>query len=252
MRRGSEAGLIYSFSLPRLLPACRVSLRAEIENRYTGERYRFQEECDDTHGSQIVIDLPTTWCGQLRCRTVRLECRDLLGLIRIRRKVPAELICTVLPAALAPDTAPDLDAALDSAPVLRPKYGGGYSEEHELREYRPGDSANSIHWKLSSKTDALIVREAMTRENDRIYIVLSRVGANDRGLEVLFWLSSELCRRELAHWIVSDRFYSVSNENEIVEALCALLSSPLGSAQRFDASRARCVFRITDGEVSLW
>ena len=92
----------------------------------------------------------------------------------------------------------------------------------------------------------------MARENDRIYIVLSRVGENDHGLEVLFWLSSELCRRELAHWIVSDRFYPVANESETVESLCALLSSPLGSAQRFEASRARCVFRITDGEISLW
>ena len=146
---------------------------------------------------------------------------------------------------------PDLDSVLETAPVLSPKYGGGYSEEHELREYRPGDAGNSIHWKLSSKTDELIVREALERENDRIFLVLSRVGAGDRGLEVLFWLSSELCRRELSHTIVADRLYEVANESDAVEAMCALLASPIGEPRRFDASMARCIFRISSGEVFL-
>ena len=195
--------------------------------------------------------MPTGLCGQLRCRVARLECRDILGMFRIGRKAPEEQICTVLPVPKAPDAMPDLDAALDSSPVLRPKYGGGYSEEHELREYRPGDPANAIHWKLSSKTDSLIVREALERENDQIYVVLSRVGVGDRGLETLCWLSGELCRRELPHRILADRSYPVGNEQEATEALCALLSAPLGEVLRFDAAAARCVLRVVDGEVQL-
>ncbi|MBO6039975.1 MAG: DUF58 domain-containing protein [Oscillospiraceae bacterium] len=250
--KGSEESLLLRFSLSPLLPSCRVIAAVEIENRYTGERDRLRLETADPSAEELAFALPTDMCGQLRCRVLRIECRDLLGLFRIRRRLPDEMLCTVLPFPAAPDAAPDLDASLETAPILKPKYGGGYSEEHELREYRPGDSINTIHWKLSSKMDELIVREPLDRENDQIFLVLSRVGADDRGLEVLRWLSGELLRRELSHCIIADRLYSVENEQQAVEALCSLLATPLAEPMRFDASMARCVFRIVDGEVRLW
>lgn len=252
VRKGQSDAFRLRFAASPLLPPCRVLLRTEIENRYTGEVFRGNFSCFTLRGEAIEMPLPTDLCGQLRCRVTKLECRDLLGLFRLPRKRPEELVCTVLPQPRAPEILPDLDSALDTAAVLRPKYGGGYSEEHELREYRPGDPGNAIHWKLSSKTDTLIVREALERENDRIYVVLSRVGADDRGLETLCWLSGELCRRELPHQIIADRMYAVGNEQEMVDALCSLLAYPLGEVLRFDASGARCVLRVVDGEVRLW
>lgn len=250
--KGSEEFLRQSFALSPLLPPCRVIVAAEIENRYTGEIHRLRLETANPGGEELAFELPTAMCGQLRCHILRIECRDLLGLFRFRRKALDEMTCTVLPAPVAPDAAPDLDASMETAPILKPKYGGGYSEEHELREYRPGDSVNTIHWKLSSKMDSLIVREPLDRENDQIFLVLSRVGADDRGLEVLYWLSGELCRRELPHCIIADCLYPVGNEKEASEALCSLLAAPLAEPMGFDASMARCVFRIVDGEVRLW
>ena len=84
-----------------------------------------------------------------------------------------------------------------------------------------------------------------------IFLILSRVGERDRGLELLFWLSLELCRRELAHIIVADRCYPVQSEADAVSAFCGLLAAPMGEPARIDISRARCVFRIRDGEVLL-
>lgn len=249
--KGRDATLTLRFDGPRFLLPCRVIVSGEIENTFAGEIWRFRESVADPISEGLEIPLSTALCGQLRCRVTRVECRDLLGLIRIRRAVPQDLSCTVLPPAVAPKSAPDLDAALDTAPILRPKYGGGYSEEHDLREYRPGDAGNSIHWKLSSKTDKLIVREALERENQDIYLVLSRVGAEDRGLEVLFWLSGELTKRELKHVIIADRRYVVTNEADTIDAMCALLCAPIGEPLRFDASMARCVFRVSAGEVFL-
>lgn len=247
--KNSDAALILRFDGPRFLLPCRVIVSVEIENTFAGEIWRFREKVADPVSEGLEVPLSTALCGQLRCRVTRVECRDLLGLLRVRRAIPEELCCTVLPPAVAPKSVPNIDAALDTAAVLRPKYGGGYSEEHDLREYRPGDAGNSIHWKLSSKTDKLIVREALERENQEIYLVLSRVGAEDRGLEVLFWLSGELTRRELRHVIIADRRYVVTNEADSVEAMCALLCAPIGEPLRFDASMARCVFRISAGEV---
>ena len=249
--RGERTALRLRVSFPRLLLPCRVRVWVTVENRFAGESCRFREDIFEQPEGELALPLPTGLCGQLRCRITRWECRDLLGLFKIRRRCPEAQLCTVLPPAVGPETPLDLDAALDAAAVLKPKYGGGYSEEHELREYRPGDAANSIHWKLSSKTDSLIVREALERENDQIFLLLSRVGAKDRGLELLRWLSDELCRRELPHILVADRLYPVANEQSALDAFCSLLSSPLAEPVRFDATRARCVFSISDGEVRI-
>ena len=251
LSKGQEEALRLHFRVPRFLLPCRVTVYGKIENLFAGEEWHFRETIADPARETISVPLPTALCGKLRIRVTRVECRDPIGLIRVFHRAPEEIICTVLPPVVSPDRAPDLYAALEAAPVLKPKYGGGYAEEHELREYRPGDAGNSIHWKLSSKTDALIVREALERENKRILVVLDRVGAEDRGLEVLFWLSCELCRRELRHTIVADQLYDVDNEAGTVEALCSLLASPIGEVRRFDASQARCVFHISAGEVSV-
>ena len=249
--KGSSAALRITFKGASFLPLCRVAVGAEIENRFIGERWHFHGACHAPSGEEIVIPLPAEMCGKLTWKITALDCTDLLGLIRIHRRMPELRPCTVLPRPVGPKNAPDLDAALDSSPSYRPKYGGGFSEEHDLREYRPGDSSNSIHWKLSSKSDKLIVREALDRENSRIYLILARVGQQDRGLEVLFWLSCELCRKELPHTIVSDRCYEVESEADAVRAFQALLSVPMGEPCRVDTSKARCVFRIRDGEVFL-
>ena len=229
--RGERTALRLRVSFPRLLLPCRVRVWVTVENRFAGESCRYREEIFEQPEGELALPLPTGLCGQLRC--------------------PEAQLCTVLPPDVGPETTLDLDAALDAAAVLKPKYGGGYSEEHELREYRPGDAANSIHWKLSSKTDSLIVREALERENDQIFLLLSRVGAKDRGLELLRWLSDELCRRELPHVLVADRLYPVANEQSALDAFRSLLSSPLAEPVRFDATRARCVFSISDGEVRI-
>ena len=160
------------------------------------------------------------------------------------------MVCTVLPPAVAPERPVDLEAALKTVTHLKPKYGGGFSEEHDLRDYRPGDMSNSIHWKLSSKTDKLIVREALEQENKEIFLVLQQVGQDDRGLEVLYWLSLELCRRELPHRIVANTLYVVGNESESAAALAGILAFPLDRPCGYDASTARSIFVISSGEVS--
>ena len=249
--RKSHTALELCFSTARFLPLRHVRVQLSIENLYTGERSTQTHIFRGITAGRADVALPTSYCGVLRCRVTRWECRDLLGLFSLRLKALPELYCTVLPEPVAPEAPLDLEAALQSAARYIPKYGGGFSEEHDLREYRPGDTVNSIHWKLSAKTDELIVREALVREDREILVVLLQVGAEDRGLELLTWLSQSLCRMDLAHTLVADQLYAVSNEQEALDALRELLSAPLGQLCTYDASRARCVFLISGGEVRL-
>ena len=249
-QRGREEKLTLRFSSRSLLPVGRVKLFVTAENRFTGQLESFKLFYFGICSGTQYVPIPTDDCGQLLVTVTRWECRDLLGLFALRRKKPLQASCTVLPPAREPDRPVDFDEALKSLAHLKPKYGGGFAEEHELRDYRPGDSFNSIHWKLSSKTDRVIVREALEQENREIFLVLSRPDEDGRALEVLCWLSRELIRRELPHWIAANDLYPVGSEAATVAAFTGLLSVPAAVPCAFDAARARCIFRVTGGEVT--
>lgn len=249
--RGSNARLILHFQAPRFLPLSRVRISLEIDNRFAGERSREPLHFESIVSGTRTVALPTGLCGVLHCRVSQFECCDVLGLLRIRRPCPDAFFCVVMPEPRQADQPVDLDASLQTVVHLKPKYGGGYSEEHDMREYRPGDTVNSIHWKLSAKTDSVIVREPLVRENDEVFLVLSRVGVKDRGLEVLYWLSLELCAMEIPHTIVGDQLYSVGSEQESANALAGIMNVPMCEPCAYDAARARCIFLISAGEVHV-
>ncbi len=250
LTRDADGALNLRFTVKRFFPVGSVKVLVQAENRFAGELYRIPVVYHGLTTGVKSVRLPTELCGRLNICVQRWECRDMLGLFCIRRKSPEPVFCTVLPPALAPDHPVDLEAALKTVTHLKPKYGGGFAEEHDLRDYRPGDMSNSIHWKLSSKADKLIVREALEQENKEIFLVLNQVGQKDRGLEVLYWLSLELCKRELPHRIVANRIYLVGNETECASALAGILAFPLDRPCGYDASTARSVFVVSNGEVS--
>ncbi len=249
--RGAEQNMEIRFETKALLPLSRVSVTVSIRNRYTGEEVRKRLHLLSLSEGSAACPLPTAFCGALDCRIEGLECCDLLELVRIKQKPNAALRCTVVPEPIEAERAPKLDAVLNAAPVLVPKYGGGYSEEHELRPYRQGDAVKSIHWKVSSKVDSPIVREPLIAANSEIYIVLDRPGEDDRGLESLYWLSLALCQRELKHTIVSRELYPVADERGALDALRAILLQPMAKPCIFDPANARCIFHVDGGEVRL-
>ena len=107
----------------------------------------------------------------------------------------------------------------------------------DLREYRPGDSLHEIHWKLSAKTDKLIVREA--EEPNRGLIVLSFDFSGSRAqldstLRQLLWLSGWLTDREVVHqidWLDPDTLEPQTKQirapQDLQELLRALLQTHL-------------------------
>ncbi len=251
IEKGTPGEVRFQFRSKSLLPVSRVSVTFRVENHFSQDSYLGTVSYYTVARGSRSVPIPTQYCGKLTVSVLRWECRDLLGFFKIRRKCPAPFSCIILPVSAGPAQPLNLDNALKQQVYWKPKYGGGYSEEHDLRDYRPGDPTTSIHWKLSSKTDKLIVREALEQVNSQIFAVLSQTGEEDRGLEILRWLSNELIQKELPHCIVSDTLYEVDNENECTEALKKILSRPFENPCDFDSSKARCIFFISGGEVSV-
>lgn len=140
---------------------------------------------------------PTQHCGALHCRPMRGWVYDYLGLFRLPVRRLPKFRVLVRPKPLSIEE-PDLDNILVNA--WRPKPGGGFAENHELRLYRPGDNLHQIHWKLTAKTGKLILREPMVPDQSRLLIWLTLNGTPkeiDRKLGRLLWLSGYLQRRDL-------------------------------------------------------
>lgn len=245
---GSDAGL--SIALRRsIIPLGRLSLQLKVKNIYTGEITEQRFHWDTLNGGTLYLPLPTDNCGRLVCELTGLRCCDMLRLISIHRKSPEPVSCVIMPPVIAPDGVRDISAELESRTILKPKPGGGYSEEHELREYRPGDMVNSIHWKLSSKTDKTIVREPLTSAEAKIYVIVS--GQSRRALGNARSISLTLCELEQEHELVSSDCATVGNAQESEQAFINLLSTPRAAAQNVNTLNARCCFIVSDEGVRV-
>lgn len=78
------------------------------------------------------------------------------------------------------------------------------SEIFNLREFRDGDGLNTVHWKLSSKSEELIVREFSLPVETNIYVFINLLKniEIDKQLEYIISVVYELCYEDLCFFII--------------------------------------------------
>lgn len=202
------------------LPAMPVFGRIRTENSLTGE---------DTRGKTDTL-LNTDHCGLLLIRAEKLWTSDYLGLFRLPVRKCAGCRMLVEPAAVPVEDLPDLRRR--SAVIWRPKPGGGFSENHDLRLYRPGDNLRLIHWKASAKTGKLIYREPITAQEDDFLLSMSLCGSArtlDAKLGKFLFVSRYLLSKGMSHGLHCQtarglQTFSITDEAGIHAALQVLLS----------------------------
>lgn len=95
---------------------------------------------------------------------------DPFRLFRVRVDVDSIMEVTVLPRKLLLEDS-EVDAVSDSAEkTQRSPYTFDRLEVSDIRDYRPGDGLKSIHWKLSSKSEELVVKDYNTGVSRMTYI----------------------------------------------------------------------------------
>lgn len=185
--------------------------------------------------------LPTEHCGQLKIALKKPRVYDYLGLfsLPVRKKGDCTLLIRPGLVPLAPP--PDLTRYRSTA--WRPKFGGGFAENHELRLYRPGDDLRQVHWKLSAKTGRLILREPMEPVRGLAVLTLSLCGTPetlDEKLGQLLWLSEHLLRQEVPHRIccltgTGLQTLPVEQEGDAARTVDALLCEPAADSEEMPA-----------------
>lgn len=173
--------------------------------------------------------IPTAHCGKLYYRVEKVEVSDYLGLFRFRLGTDLSGEITVRPKPVVLKQSPQMQRQL--AVVWKPKPGGGFAENHEVRLYRPGDNLNQIHWKLSAKTGQLVIREPMIPQGQRVVVGLCVFGTEDE-LDVKFDRLMGVCTHLLeqnmpfelcAISAQGQTSFSVHTEQDLTEAVDKVL-----------------------------
>ncbi len=147
-----------------LFPAAKVRYRVRCRNTFAGYARNFWwNGAGLMRGMQCMEKrVVLSHVGSYEYELVKVRIYDLTGLFYVHKKIKRFADIQVLP---------ELDAvAVQVSERVRRYFGEAESYDDfqpgtdvsqifDVREYRPGDRLQRIHWKLSAKSDGLLVRE---------------------------------------------------------------------------------------------
>jgi len=233
MGEETELWLLGSCTAP--MPPFRGRLR--LHRCITGEDSRYRAE----------NGFPTEHCGGFTVTVEKIRVYDYLGLFAFRVKALENKTVIVRPQKYPILQPPQVEQFTPKN--WKPKPGGGFAENHEMRLYRPGDSLNQIHWKLSAKTGELILREPMEPIRGLVLLTMTLRGdldTLDRKFGRLAWMGEYLLDQNVPFEIralTGDGLltFPVSGITELYKAVDRLLCTPAAAEgsirdQCFDAS----------------
>lgn len=221
LEQGEEAEIWLLGSCGSPMPPFKGHIR--LQSCFTGRQWRYEPE----------RGFSTEHCGGYRARVEKAKICDYLGLFAFRARNTKEQTILVRPREIPVSDL--LDPQRLELGSWVPKPGGGFSENHEHRLYRPGDSLNQLHWKLSAKVGDLILREPMEPVRGAVLLTMSLRGdpdALDRKFGRLLWVGRYLLERELDFEIRALTGSGVlcshvDSENDLQKAIDRLLCVPL-------------------------
>lgn len=254
--RGETAAWQLEAGTPGGLPVARLTLRLTEENLLTGQRTpRRLILLGVARPRPVPLPASTGHCGLVELRVERARVCDCLGLVTLSlpKPPPARLLCRPIPAQAKPPRIPDVTGKRAS-PQNAARRGPG--EDYDLRDYRPGDPMRSVHWKLSSKWDKLIVRERSEALTPLPLLTVDRFGAPDvldTLLDRVTGMSRALLAIQRPHAVLwldragEPRLCPVADEREYSLMLTALLTGP--APLTGPGLDSRSLLRSPDGPV---
>ena len=147
-------------------------------------------------------------CGKIQLEVSNASISDLFGLFSRKLSPGCKAEFTVLPQLFEPSVSLEhSDMAMPDSDTYSPhKPGSDPGETFAIREYVPGDAIRQIHWKLSEKTDKLMVREFGLPVVNEVALLLETAGSitgseTDAITEVFASVSSALVQLDIHHHV---------------------------------------------------
>ena len=239
-QRGSEIPFWITITNTSRLPLACGKLLLTFDNPRTGEHFEkvlpFSVAARST--SRIQWSAVSRHCGCVSVRVKRAKLLDLLGLFALPLRARPELCLLSMPCvASLPGNGPGRSAEdPECCQFSKEKPGSDPSETFGIREYQPGDSPRSVHWKLSTKLDRLMVRQFSQPASHSTLLLLEQAGPDPLLLDTLLDAYASLSAYFLAKSVAFTSMWydsrsgqlqsrEVANDQEaalqLTDALCA-------------------------------
>ncbi len=224
-------------------PAPQVKSRVHLHNTLSGDRYV------GLPGEKV----PTDRCGRLVLHWDTIYIYDYLGLFRRKIKDGQGCEIYIFPKIIKnPMPTAQSDGLVHA---WRPKPGGGFSENRDLRLYRPGDNLRNIHWKLTAKVGKPIYAEPMEPVQKGYVLSVCLSGDLEDKLGRLLYGSYALLEQGLPHKIYCRTAeeileFSVENDKDLSAGMRRILQAkPAPTEQKVSAEGALWYHHIGGGAV---
>lgn len=221
--QGGEVSVFLDVENRRRFPCVRIRYRLCCRNRLGNKALRrWYSGCPIPRGKHsYCAAVRLSAAGSYTVTLEKLRVYDLTGLFYRNLRVGKSAGVQVLPDAevVSLRITEGLRNFYGDADVyddFRP--GDDSSEIFDVREFRAGDKIQSIHWKLSAKSDDLIVRQDSQPHACPVVLILDGDGMGARGAETFLSVAASLIfsmmDRACAHYV---SWYSGSRQ-DIVRA----------------------------------
>lgn len=220
-----------------IIPLLNCMIRMTYENLYYPHKkpQEFVFHADKRGDSEFTLPFSVTKAGMFVLKSDRLYITDYLHLYTF--SIPID-ICIEIPILPEEIEAPSYNKKRLSAsnkegdPTEITTVGGEKTRDiKQLREYRSGDRLKDVHWKLSAKTEELMVREY--EEIKELYYlvfpVLDVTNNLQNTLSLYLAIGKDLLREKepfstVIYNSISDTFTTriITEENELYESLYKL------------------------------
>lgn len=170
---------------PTFVPFLRLRCKLHGSNTFTGEEGDFALELSapPRGAGGAPFEFGGRHCGRVHMELLYMDAVDLFGLTRRRLRPAARREATLLPATfpMAVGTSPDAFSFAEGDETAAGRPGQDYTEPLWLRDYQPGDSLRSIHWKLTGKLDRMVVRQPSLPVKNALLVLFEHSGPEGEG-----------------------------------------------------------------------
>lgn len=194
-------------------------------------------------------------CGRMQVKLRKYKATDCLGFFAVRRKGGQMCSVTVMPKPYPVNLVVSGRTKwfpIDGETYAQDRSGEDSAEIYEVREYRPGDRQQKVHWKLSAKAEELYIKEFSYPIGAAVILLLE--GGQSAGgsefLEAVVSLSMAMLAKECPHYLMwkqrTDACIQrrlIRSEEDFYEILQELLALEIGNLERDMEERYRYEYR---------
>lgn len=215
---------------------CRINVMYRMADSKKTEKYTVGLSLKSKAEELVTVVLVPEHCGVMEYSVKSAEISDFIGLFKRKKKLDMNGSVFVLPRELPCSPATEeIPARKDDAGMINAGRGSDPMEIAALREYADGDRMNRIHWKLSSRTEGLIVKELADNYSGKIMLIADTNACRDnyerdRVLDVFMSLGGFVIKNMgQCSWLSGENDTEVRNlygMEELEQCIMEIISSP--------------------------